>query len=73
MLPFHTFLVIFHYCAIPLDSMLLNGYLSRYGYTVENRKPHATISLCMMTWRPVRVCVWVCVGVCGCVRVCVWG
>ena len=77
----HSYIVIFHNCAIPLDSMLLNGHLSRYGYTIENRKPHAAISLCMMTRRPVRVCVWVCVGVCvvhvcgcgcgTCVRVCV--
>ena len=46
--------------------MLLNGHLSCHGYTIENRKPHAAISLCMMTRRSVR-----CGCVCGtCVRVC---
>ena len=50
--------------------MLLNGHLSRHGYTIENRKPHAAISLCVVTRRPVRVCVcgcvwYMCEGVCG--------
>ena len=35
--------------------MFLNGHLSRHRYTIENREPHAAISLRVVTWRPVSV------------------